>query len=376
MAEAKRVHAAAAGSRSLASQLVKVDLATEITSRDIDTVPGEPVAIVEPTSADLLQFVLDRAGVPDLGDQSPRVGRVRRDAHVILVDVPVGPLGDGEHIDLNLDWLANRAVTWTLGVPVEAALHLQLCQSIPPIYSRCETYLLEGLGRQVNALANQFLGRHGLLLVTRLGGIKAHTAMERTGIALARRGTSTGARVALLRTRGSAAGAGSALAAARAVGRTVHAHAGHPVESRVAGLVVLVRRHLDQNAVSACCVICVLVSKGSPRRLVGSSRQVGSLMVKRSEARIVVGKGREEEGEIVRGQERTESGLIWICRICRGKGWRWGRGCCVPRECYDRNGKEGKRDGKGRENERMFVWEGGGCKPDTYCLVQTNGRVM
>lgn len=112
-------------------------------------------------------------------------------------------------------------------------------------------HLLEGLGGQVNALANQILGRHGLLLVARLGGIEAHAAMERARIALARSRTSTRTGIALLRRSNSTTGAGSILAAAGAVGRTIHVHSGDTLESRVVGA-ALVRRHLDQSAVGAC----------------------------------------------------------------------------------------------------------------------------
>lgn len=142
---------------------------------------------------------------------------------------------------------------------------LSNCNHVSKNYhdARDVTHLFEGLGRQVNTLANQILGLQGHLLVARLGRIETHTARERAGTSLARRGTRTGTRVVLLRTRGRAAGAGSALAAAGAVRRAIRVHSGHTLEGGVAGT-ALVRRHLDQNTGRACCAVCVLVSKGSP----------------------------------------------------------------------------------------------------------------
>ena len=128
LAHTECVHTAAAGSRSLASQLVKVYLATELISRDSDAIPGELVAIVEPTRAKLGQNLLDGGRVPDLGNQSARIIGVRCDAHVILEYVPRGPLVDGEHVDLDLDLLATRVVTRTSGVESEAIVRLQPCQ--------------------------------------------------------------------------------------------------------------------------------------------------------------------------------------------------------------------------------------------------------
>lgn len=128
LTDAERVDAAAARSRSLASQFVQVDLAAELISRDSDTVPGELVAIVKPTAAELGESLLNGGRVPDFGKQSAGVVGVGCNAHVILENVSRGPLGNGEHIDLNRDLLAIRVISGTLGVQSKALLHQQPCQ--------------------------------------------------------------------------------------------------------------------------------------------------------------------------------------------------------------------------------------------------------